>query len=536
MKIQRSDWLIRLAGQDPDLLAKHLPNSCATEAIRLRQLGLTLFVPAVVGLFSFSYVMSKVFDDPFIVLACAVVYATAVFMIDRYFILSIRKIDSRRSLLAVASRLILAIAIGFVVSEPLIIKLFEDSINQQLAKQVDRERSGIDSELPKVRRELESNLRDRQDALSKLFAERARIRSDTSAFDEQIERLRIEGIALRTEKLAKVQEAVRAAEAAIKRIEADRASADQEIERLNGELAKERQGVRATKQEGKGPEYDRLLEEQNLVKQQRARDSNDLTVQRQRLTELERQLVEAQSDAVNPNQDDIDKLSEEKIARATNSVVNVDEVALKTMEGMIATVEKEVVELRKRIASVDEGVSATRGNITISDRDDLLASSKALWKLLTEADNALAWLIFAAFVVLFMVIDTLPLITKLTYRSTADDVTQRLEASDIDNLQEMLLMERLAKTHEFTAKVALASELVNVSTRMFSEIGRLQDECDRLLQKLEASSNAERAVAMQAVLELYRRAIRSILNHKSDGFSVMPQTEDPELSNPTLSS
>ena len=100
---------------------------CSDSAYKT-QVGYGIFV-LIVGIFAFfssSYALSTAFDSRGVYLI-AVIYATLIMLIDRE-IVSV----TTKSRLMVATRLVLAVFIGLVVSVPIELRIFDTQIRQQL--------------------------------------------------------------------------------------------------------------------------------------------------------------------------------------------------------------------------------------------------------------------------------------------------------------------------------------------------------------------------------------------------------------------
>ena len=177
MLITCADFLIRLAGHDPELLHSHLKLSEKPERIRLAQLGISLFIPSLVGLFSFGNLVSKITDSSFVIATATLGYATVIFFIDRYFVLSIRKSDKRIGVWPVFLRVVLAICIGFVVSEPIIVKLFDKSIDKELTAELAEEKADRNGPLTEKRAQLTAASRMAEDLISRLQQKRRAVPS-----------------------------------------------------------------------------------------------------------------------------------------------------------------------------------------------------------------------------------------------------------------------------------------------------------------------------------------------------------------------
>lgn len=216
-RIERS--LIYIAGFDINILESHLKGSGRSEKIRLAQLGATLFVPAIISVFYFPYFLSAAINSLPIIIISSFFYAISIFLLDRYFTLSFRRHSNRRSIWAVSWRMIIAICIGFAVTEPLIIAIFAKSINKELTEQIDREKSNKDSPLQQRKHLLETNIEKTNKEISELQNALTSARSRVSQIDSEIQKLSEQGNAEKNQKNEKISTLVKSTEQEIKKLQ-----------------------------------------------------------------------------------------------------------------------------------------------------------------------------------------------------------------------------------------------------------------------------------------------------------------------------
>jgi hypothetical protein len=125
------DFFVWCSGADPELLAQ-----CSRkEQIKYAGLGSLVLIPAILGLASMSYAISTLTDMPVLPILMALVWAAIVFAIDRFIVSTFRK---GRSVLRdffsfqFFARLLFAVGIGILVSHPLVLLVFKDSLTQEL--------------------------------------------------------------------------------------------------------------------------------------------------------------------------------------------------------------------------------------------------------------------------------------------------------------------------------------------------------------------------------------------------------------------
>jgi hypothetical protein len=102
---------------------------CTSSEIRKMTIaGSMVFIPAFLALFSYSYGFYFIFHNTTSAIIGGIVSAIVLFVIDR----SIMAYGRPGSFsLGLLGRIMLAVTVGFLLAEPLILKIFEDSIQEQ---------------------------------------------------------------------------------------------------------------------------------------------------------------------------------------------------------------------------------------------------------------------------------------------------------------------------------------------------------------------------------------------------------------------
>jgi hypothetical protein len=131
MKSTLYDFFVWSAGSDREIL-----NRCGrSEHIKHAGYGGLVLVPAVLGLFTMMYAVSTLTDKPFVFIGAGLIWACIVFTFDRFIVATFRKSGSPRKDLfsfLFLSRLLFAIGIGILVSHPMVLLVFNDSLEQEL--------------------------------------------------------------------------------------------------------------------------------------------------------------------------------------------------------------------------------------------------------------------------------------------------------------------------------------------------------------------------------------------------------------------
>lgn len=114
-----------------------LKNCPKTEQIKFAGYGGLVLIPAVLALFAMTYAISTIVQSPVLYVGAGLVFAGIVFIIDRFIVSTFRKSDSIiRDIFSIIfiTRIIFATFIGLIVAHPLVMRIFETSILDEIEK------------------------------------------------------------------------------------------------------------------------------------------------------------------------------------------------------------------------------------------------------------------------------------------------------------------------------------------------------------------------------------------------------------------
>ncbi|WP_160820724.1 DUF4407 domain-containing protein [Actinomadura sp. J1-007] len=121
--------LIWLSGARPEILAQ-----CPSERGKYQGIGAAVLITAVMAGISMAFALSMAVKAPFVfALVFAVLWGTAIMLLDRWLVTTIQRQDRRRHAFYLAlPRLAFALLIGIVVSTPLVLQIFKPEIDVKL--------------------------------------------------------------------------------------------------------------------------------------------------------------------------------------------------------------------------------------------------------------------------------------------------------------------------------------------------------------------------------------------------------------------
>ncbi len=506
-------FLIYLAGHNPQLLQTYLKKSYNTERIRLVQLGITLFVPPLVALYSFSYFVSTITDNALIIIAATISYSLAIFLIDRYFVLSFRRNHGRKAIWPVSWRLILAICVGFTVSEPIILSLFSKSILKEISLDVKNEIANKQDPLNIRKEELSKLINDKEKQREELREKRSAVLSNTESFDSEIASLRQDGDLFTEKRKQGINATVLELANKIKSDKDEQSRLEAEINEKTKKIADEKLGRGLTRETGPGSEVDRLRRGKKDLEKKQQEITEQIFENERQLSSLKHQLDNLALIPKNPNQQRIDELERQRLERATASnPTSENSPEVQAIDSELTENKKDLDSYRKDLDDIKQHIKNNTGNLQASDRDDPLARTKALWSLLLKGDNFLAWVTFGALLILFMVIDTFPIITKLSFRSIADDLVEQIEASDLERFQEMLLRLRLSGKMGIDEEVA--REIMAAAKHTTEIVVSMAVAVNQELKNIDSIDGDDmKEDAKNVIRQTYKRAIDQIMDN-----------------------
>ena len=104
-------------------------------------IGGTIIFTALMATFAGGYAFFTAFNNPILSVFFGIFWGALIFNLDRFIVSTFgvgdgKKTISKQELIEAAPRLLMAIILGFVISTPLELKLFEKEINAEISTQV----------------------------------------------------------------------------------------------------------------------------------------------------------------------------------------------------------------------------------------------------------------------------------------------------------------------------------------------------------------------------------------------------------------
>lgn len=122
------NFLIILSGVRPEILAR-----CPTEKAKFQSLGWAILITSVMATISMWFALASVMGfNPFAAFPFAVIWGLIIMGIDRWLIISLPSDGTSRFWMALP-RLVLAVLLGTVISTPIVLRIFQSEINNQIS-------------------------------------------------------------------------------------------------------------------------------------------------------------------------------------------------------------------------------------------------------------------------------------------------------------------------------------------------------------------------------------------------------------------
>lgn len=122
------DFLISLSGARPEILAR-----CPTERIKFQSLGWAILITCAMATVSMWFALSSAMGiNPIAALPVAILWGLIIMGIDRWLVTSM-PIDGKRKFFVAAPRVVLALLLGSLISTPIVLRVFESEINNEIS-------------------------------------------------------------------------------------------------------------------------------------------------------------------------------------------------------------------------------------------------------------------------------------------------------------------------------------------------------------------------------------------------------------------
>lgn len=401
--------------------------------------GATVLVPCAFAFIACAYALSTLTDNPRVIYPVAAVWAFIILTIDRALLAGYRAYMSVfRKLSQFSLRLVVAVLMGITIAHPLVLLLFRDTVSSVIEKdraaEIEIARAGFEAEKQKIRSQadaLEAIIADQRQKWNESFQARFILQENEKAdsaipgltAEQQVELKKSidEGTAPFRERLSVIENQSAELTPQYTKLQAELGFWQAEFEReLNGQ----RSGIK-----GEGPRARSIrsdqLEPRRTESQRIGGLLEHLTTEK---ATLQKQSREAEAAAIaqfetklaeiaKANQAEAERVAglKRKVEEDQASQFVTQQNALRdTIKQQIDTRLAELKRVQDELAAVAQEEAERLSSIRAEARRDILTQTLALHALFKQGNQGgqFAFYTYIILTMLFMLVDTIPLIVK----------------------------------------------------------------------------------------------------------------------------
>lgn len=401
--------------------------------------GCTVLVPCAFAFIACAYALSTISNDPKVIYPVAGVWAFIILTIDRALLAGYRPyLSIFRKLSQFSLRLIVAVLMGITIAHPLVLLLFRDTISSVIEKdrsaEIELVRSGFDGEKEKVRsriNSLDGGLAAQRERWNESFQAKFIIQKNqeaespipglTSAQQKELKAATDEATAPFMTRLVAIDQQITELTPQYATLQGELTYWQTEFER---ELSGERSGlsgegprarsIRADQLEPRRVETKRIgsllehltAEKASLQTQAREAEAGAIALYETRLEEV-KLAYQAEADRVASLKQRVEQDQAEQFVTQQNSL---RETIKKQIDSQLAELENTQGELAAVVKEESERLTTLRAE----PRRDILTQTLALHELFLAGNEGgkFAFYTYIVLTLLFMLVDTIPLIVK----------------------------------------------------------------------------------------------------------------------------
>lgn len=529
--------------------------------------GATVLVPCAFAFIACAYALSTITDKPSVIYPVAFVWAFIILTIDRALLAGYRPyLSIFRKLSQFSLRLVVAVLMGITIAHPLVLLLFRDTISSvtetERATEIEIVRSGFDEEKEKVRKRIagiEGTLAEQRQRWNESFQVKfilqenddasAAIPGLTAAQQTELKTAIDEATAPFNERLEVIQTQTEEFTPQYAKLQIELTFWQSEFEReLNGQrsgLAGEgprARSIRDDQLEPRREETKRLgallehltAEKASLQTQARESEASAIAIFETKLAEIEL-ANKAEAERVAGLRQRVESDQAEQFVSQQNSL-------RETIKQQIDSLLSELTRTQDGLASVGSEETTRLVAIRAEPRRDILTQTLALHGLFKAGDQGgqFAFYTYVVLTLLFMLVDTIPLIVKFfTKPGPYDTLVDRDEMTfDTEHrafretrsryMQQLTAGNHLAVTRNHQLENALVDGVEH--TRAAREFLDSLVEMERsFAEKMRAEEEhiAHNETDKRAAIDAIKRRFYDDLHHRMELFFTTRHTATP---------
>lgn len=424
-----------LSGAGTETL-EHCPN---WEQRKYVAFGATVLVPCAFAFIACSYALSTLTDNPRVIYPVAAVWAFIILSIDRALLASYRPyLSFFRKIGQFALRFVVALLMGLTIAHPLVLLLFRDTVTSVIEKdraaEIEAVRTSFAGVQEKVRAEidkLETAIAEQRAKWAETFQAKfilqekedaaAAIPGLTTEQQAELKKATEEATAPFTERLKAVEQQIGELTPAYTKLNAELQFWQTEFEReLNGQRSglvgegPRARSLRADQLEPRREEAKRLsglLE--HLTAEKKSLETQVRTAEQGAIAAFETRLAEIEA-ANKAEAERVAALKRKVEENQADTFVTQQNALRETIKAQIDTRLAELARVQQDLARVAGEERQRIDSIQAEPRRDILTQTLALHALFQagEQGGVFAFYTYLVLTLLFMLVDTIPLIVK----------------------------------------------------------------------------------------------------------------------------
>jgi len=402
--------------------------------------GATILVPTVFAFIACAYAVSTLTDNWRVIIPVALAWGFIILTIDRALLATYRSFQSfHRKLGQFALRMVVAALMGVTIAHPLTLLLFKDTITTVIEGQREVEINAVRDKAQQAKQtveakieSLEAEITRNRERFNKTFEAEFLVEDATVGEADPASDLDPETRAQMEDKMAvataPVVAKIEAADAKIEELGAQYETLQAELDFWQREFEREVNGERSGLP-GEGPRARSIREDQLAWRREEAKRIGEMlafqTKQRDALS-ADKKMVEDQirTDfiAIAADKAELMKAERERVAALKRSVqqeqagqfVTQQNAIRDTITAQIDTRLQELGRLQQEVSRLAEDEQDRISALKAEPRRDILTQTLALHGLFESGEDGgqFALMAYAVLALLFMLVDTIPLIVK----------------------------------------------------------------------------------------------------------------------------
>ncbi len=520
--------------------------------------GATVLVPCAFAFIACAYALSTISEDPKVIYPVAAVWAFIILTIDRALLAGYRPyLSIFRKLSQFSLRLVVAVLMGITIAHPLVLLLFRDTISSVIEKdraaEIEIVRSGFDGEKVKVRSRItthEAALTAQRERWNESFQAKFILQENqdsgsaipglTSTQQTELKAATDEATAPFTTRLVAIDQQITDLTPQYATLQAELTFWQSEFER---ELSGERSGlsgegprarsIRADQLEPRRVETKRVgsllehltAEKASLQTQARQAEAGAITLFETRLAEIERaNQVEAERVATLKK-----KVEQDQAEQFVGQQNSLRDTIKKQIDSQLVELESTQGELAAVVKEESDRLAAMRAE----PRRDVLTQTLALHELFLAGNEGgqFAFYTYIVLTLLFMLVDTIPLIVKFFTKPGPYDTLVDRDEITFDSEHKAFRQTRGRYMEQLTAGNLIAvtrnSQLEHALVDGVEHTRAAREFLDSLIEmersfaekmRLEEERIAHNETDKRAALENIKKRFYDDLNHRMETF------------------